>query len=207
MSIMNITVSRLGALVAVDTEGVVQSTGQRGRIDKLFTVPTLGAVLALRGNAGFGNALWQALHRDFSIRSFDDVLAEAPARLVEAVHTLRKMAEQAGVTVPQACSLQQVALVGPSRLRRRVIAAVFELDVLSHDPVPRRTELGDGDVWIGPCEPSFERLAEPDDIEDLRRLYAAQVAWIRANHPRAAGGGPMVCAEVTEGRLSIGVDR
>lgn len=174
------------AVIAVDTQGVTEA-GSPKMLSKLLTIPSLNAVIAMRGsNAFLANVFHVCVLRAFD--SFDALLGELPGILQFCDVTL-----PAHFRDPRFLDTELVA-VGWSIKESRMVAHLFSKRGDAHDFTEKET-LG----FVAPFVAEMNRSqATADRVGELAR---AQVNYMQRT--AGIGGGTLVLCTVTRDRVDI----
>lgn len=193
MSLLNAWVTPTEATVAVDTDGMDQEGG-RIVASKLLTIPHLGAVIGLRGQAAF-LAFTFLRCLSASHATFDEMLDSMPAHLAATDAELPpelialEGGEMGNELIAVGWSDRKAAMLGRRFVRR---GGTLEFAI------------ADFDLHISPWHQGTMNglpVRKPSAIE---RIAAAQVDWMRSTFNAICGGQLLVC-EVR--RRSVTVSR
>lgn len=189
MSLLNAWLTRDRALIAVDSEGVVQDGSPRS-MSKLLTIPHLPAVVAMRGSADF---LARVFHCSISrcFGSFDELVDELPSIL-----------RYVDVTLPSAARHPsfpdiELLLAGWSDRRSRMLGRLFTQRAGADDFAARDT--------VG-CVAPFDKLTMDTlrtTADNVDEIASAQVRWMRAT--QGLGGGKLLVCRLN--RYSVSVEQ
>lgn len=194
MSFLNIFVDARQALVAVDTEGVAAS-GARLEAAKLVPMLPIGAVLAIRGSAALPGLAYHVMIQHCP-QSFDDAMAVAGDVVRSTLALLDQAAAHHALPPP---GEQQIALVGWSKLRGRMVAVVYTGQAGAGDIARDEVQ----ELWAAPS-PDVE-VDDWDSEAGMVQLFRAQRDWRVRHEPRSSGGGRMVLAELTRDAVNLRV--
>lgn len=191
MSLLNAWTSDDQAIIAVDTDGAA-ADGERLPTSKLLTIPHLGVVLALRGQAVFFHYVYlHCLSGGFD--TFDqlddalpDILADVDMKVPRAL--LTENAPAGNVLVVVGWSDRNNAITGRQFVKRDDMAEFSASDFGMH---------------IAPWHESMPDIEKiPANVEEIAR---AQVAWMRSEFGPTSCGGRLLltrikkCSITTEG--------
>lgn len=187
MSLLNVWVTPSDVLVGVDTDGTAPG-GSRIVTSKLLPIPHLPAVLALRGQAALLAGLFL---RSLSFASYDDLVDEMPALLAEVGGSLPSELIAADGVAGQG---HEVLVAGYSPRRERMHGRMFI------DREGRKAERDVEDYFLSPWDKAWRVAPHRDNVQ---KIAAQQVEWMRNSFANAACGGALILCRVMQGGLVV----
>lgn len=191
MSLLNAWVDPAAALVAVDTDGATL-TGERFPVSKLVTLPHIGAVLALRGQAAFlGFLFLRCLTSGFD--TFDDLDEAMPEMLAGMEATIPPE-----LIVRTGIAGTELVTAGWSNAQGRVIGRQYVKRGDSEAFTVR--DLG---MHVSPWHESMKGLRT--DADAVVTLAKAQTLFMKSAYDGAACGGSLLLCRVTRDGVTTGI--
>ena len=187
MSLLNAWVTPSDVLVCVDTDGAAPG-GSRIVTSKLLPIPHLAAAIALRGQAALLAGL---LLRSLSFSSYDDLVDEMPALLVEVAGSLPSELIAADGVAGQG---HEVLVAGYSPRRERMHGRMFI------DRDGRQAERDVEDYFLSPWDKAWR---VPPRRDNVQQIAAKQVEWMRSSFANAACGGSLIMCRLMQGGLVV----
>ena len=192
MSILNVSIDRDRALVAVDT---LCQTGQGPRETlKLYPLPHIGAVIAGRGQLAF--LLQIHLEVILHCATFDDLVERTIEALPPLFARLRAQPNAAAFGMGDGSDVQELVLVGWSPQAQAMQGWRWS----QSDP-----RLGFTREEIAPwlVSPALEPVGDLSTATGMLHLARRQVTRWRPSAPGGALGGRLLLAELRRGALMV----
>jgi hypothetical protein len=202
MSILNVWISPERALIGVDTKAVY-SRAKPGNVlheySKMIPLVHASAVLANRGHTAFLSAVFAQCHSHPS--EFDSLEGLMPSILDYALNILVTHNRDANINDDSVYGGQELALVGWSPMRRRMVGSSYVKE--AGKPGFVRKEIN---PWIiAPWESSLGSPTIPKTPAAMLDLAKTQMRYVRSRKDLAAlgFGGKYIVADLTRDSLSI----
>ncbi len=204
MSICNVLVKPDRIVMVVDTEILVGH--DRHRCGKMSVLPHMSAVLAFRGTPILGGSLTVSA---MAVSSFDELTAQFGELIKNTLIALPEITGGDSVKLPGLETLdtilgedQEIFLGGWSEQRARMEAAIWrQKDGAGFERIPVEW----GAYSPQPHENAATPIRAPETIDEHVAIAKAQARRLRAQG--LAGGGDLVVATVTRGRIVVDVVR
>jgi hypothetical protein len=182
MSLFNVTVSPVRAILVTDTAAFAGDGTPLHFTSKAFVLAHLGAVVADIGTLGVTYAFQREANHLALPRGLDDLLAAAPAILRRIV-----------ADMPHA-PMHGTCVAGWSEARRRIIALLFT-NQEAQDFAP--VEVQDGHLGMHPAVPGVAPRGRRPELPDLTSHAEAQQAEAERLLGFRGVGGELVALTVT----------
>lgn len=204
MSLVNVFVNPARAVICADTEAGPDG-GPYGEVSKLVPLPHMNAVIAARGSVLLLAGVVTAAVAMGG--SFDELAQQMPYILKLASDKAVGHAENlapAGTLSSEEAGCGDVALVGFSPSRGRVVAHHFIRATLSSEPVANTNIV----QFVAPSWPDvdlgLDALRADPSREGMKALALAQVRLCRDREkPGMAAGGRLIYAEVSRDGIRV----
>jgi hypothetical protein len=195
-------VSPRRAFVAVNTLYYAGAGAGEEETTKLYPLPLSSMLLAGRGSAALILRTFVHLQmqtaRSVDLDACEQELPDTlPALCAELRSRIPADAEPEVHAVQS--GRQEILLVGWSKRQARMRGVFFQ----THDGRTRFTVSELNPCIVAPANDLPSGLAEPNSIEAIERIAAAQCRAARANSwPRGVAGGRLLVAEITRDRIT-----
>lgn len=187
MSLLNVHVNEVRALVAVDTDGITPA-GEHYDVAKMLPLYHAGALFAARGDRRFLHDVFKLFYLASAPCGYDEIADHMPMACASAIASWNA---EGGAPTPY-----QVVVVGWSKADGRMRGRIYTGDTGDAEGF----DCGELGARVIPWD--FERTAPvPDSVDVIRELAREQAPWLRAKG--AAGGGRLLVAEVTENSIKV----
>ncbi len=188
MSLVNVWVTPLKAMVVVDTEAQDQDDGKFFEVSKMLTLPHANMVMACRGDTLFMNVLFSLMHNTLAV-SFDAYEHAMPGFLAQATAYLKGTS----LMFKRPLEEQEATIVGYSHARGAMWCVVYQ----SRDAAGF-TEQEIDNLYLSPWNDAWGRDGlQATTPHHAQVISQEQVAKTLESDPTAAIGGRLLLAEVT----------
>lgn len=195
MSLIIAAVSRDRAIVAVDTLGYGQATGDFHEFSKLIPIPHANVIVAARGQRMFLIYFHAEINCAMGPVSYDRLLQDVGPIADQVFENTKAQVEGAGFPLIEA----ELAIVGWSDSEQGFVGMTLVRTQNAVSFECKRMKFGHVAPWsqeLGPCELTLDKSAF---IAIARR----QVEFSKRVFPGQPIGGRLIAAEITKGRMTI----